>query len=112
MFLIFSCDRENEKLEIIIQEYQNHEAYDYKDYPLGNFSEEHFRSEKEFAENLLVKLSYIDVKKLDENDNISFELLSFVLEDIVAYYDFERFLNPLLSDSGFHSSLVLSLIHI
>ena len=106
MFLIFSCDRENEKLEIIIQEYQNHEAYDYKDYPLGNFSEEHFRSEKEFAENLLVKLSYIDVKKLDENDNISFELLSFVLEDIVAYYDFERFLNPLLSDSGFHSSLV------
>ena len=105
MFLIFSCDRENEKLEIIIQEYQNHEAYDYKDYPLGNFSEEHFRSEKEFAENLLVKLSYIDVKKLDENDNISFELLSFVLEDIVAYYDFERFLNPLLSDSGFHSSL-------
>ena len=106
MFLIFSCNRENEKLEIIIQEYQNHEAYDYKDYPLGNFSEEHFRSEKEFAENLLVKLSYIDVKKLDENDNISFELLSFVLEDIVAYYDFERFLNPLLSDSGFHSSLV------
>ena len=106
MFLIFSCDRENEKLEIIIQEYQNHEAYDYKDYPLGNFSEEYFRSEKEFAENLLIKLSHIDVNKLDENDNISFELLSFVLEDIVAYYDFERFLNPLLSDSGFHSSLV------
>jgi len=106
MFLIFSCDRENEKLEIIIQEYQNHEAYDYKDYPLGNFSEEYFRSEKEFAENLLIKLSRIDVNKLDENDNISFELLSFVLKDIVAYYDFERFLNPLLSDSGFHSSLV------
>ncbi len=106
MFLIFSCDRENKKLEIIIQEYQNHEPYDYKDYPLGNFSEEHFRSEKEFAENLLIKLSHIDVKKLDENDNISFELLSFVLEDIVAYYEFERFLNPLLSDSGFHSSLV------
>ena len=106
MFLIFSCERENEKLEIIIQEYQNHEAYDYNDYPLGNFSEEYFKSEKEFAENLLIKLSHIDVNKLDENDNISFELLSFVLEDIVAYYDFERFLNPLLSDSGFHSSLV------
>ena len=106
MFLIFSCDRENEKLEIIIQEYKNHVAYGYKDYPLGNFSEEYFRSEKEFAENLLIKLSHIDVNKLDENDNISFELLSFVLKDIVAYYDFERFLNPLLSDSGFHSSLV------
>tara|TARA_S200000501_G_scaffold243767_1_gene228253 strand:+ start:4720 stop:6429 length:1710 start_codon:yes stop_codon:yes gene_type:complete len=106
LFIVFSCNRENEKLEIIIQEYQNHEAYDYKDYPLGNFSEEYFRIEKEFAESLLTKLSHIDINKLDENDNISFELLSFVLEDIVAYYDFERFLNPLLSDSGFHSSLV------
>ncbi len=106
MFLVFSCNRENEKLEIIIQEYQNHKAFDYKEYPLGNFSEEYFRIEKEFAENLLIKLSHLDLNKLDENDKISFELLSFVLEDIVAYYNFERFLNPLLSDSGFHSSLV------
>ena len=51
-------------------------------------------------------MSKIDANKLDENDNISYELLSFELLDIIAYYDFERFLNPLLSDSGFHSSLV------
>ena len=73
---------------------------------MGNFSENHFKQEKEFALNILSKLSKIDVNKLDENDNISYELLSFVLNDIIAYYDFERFLNPLLSDSGFHSSLV------
>ena len=51
-------------------------------------------------------MSKIDANKLNENDNISYELLSFELLDIIAYYDFERFLNPLLSDSGFHSSLV------
>ena len=106
IFLVFSCERENEKLENIVQEYQKHNPYDFEDYPLGNFSEEYFRIEKEFAESLLQKLSNIDVDKLDENDNISYELLSFVLQDKVAYYDFERFLNPLLSDSGFHSSLV------
>ena len=106
IFLVFSCERETEKLENIVQEYQKHNPYDFEDYPLGNFSEEYFRVEKEFAESLLQKLSDIDVDKLDENDNISYELLSFVLQDKVAYYDFERFLNPLLSDSGFHSSLV------
>ena len=106
IFLFFSCNSDKKNLENIIQEYQNHESYDYKEYPLGNFSENHFKQEKEFALNILLKLSKIDVNKLDENDNISYELLSFVLNDIIAYYDFERFLNPLLSDSGFHSSLV------
>ena len=106
IFLFFSCNSDKKNLENIIQEYQNHESYDYKEYPLGNFSENHFKQEKEFAVNILSKLSKIDVNKLDENDNISYELLSFVLNDIIAYYDFERFLNPLLSDSGFHSSLV------
>ena len=106
IFIFFSCNSDKKNLENIIQEYQNHESYDYKEYPLGNFSENHFKQEKEFALNILLKLSKIDVNKLDENDNISYELLSFVLNDIIAYYDFERFLNPLLSDSGFHSSLV------
>ncbi len=106
VFIFFSCNSDKKNLENIIQEYQNHESYDYKEYPLGNFSENHFKQEKEFAVNILSKLSKIDVNKLDENDNISYELLSFVLNDIIAYYDFERFLNPLLSDSGFHSSLV------
>ena len=106
IFIFFSCNSDKKNLENIIQEYQNHESYDYKEYPLGNFSENHFKQEKEFAFNILSKLSKIDVNKLDENDNISYELLSFILNDIIAYYDFERFLNPLLSDSGFHSSLV------
>ena len=106
IFIIYSCNSNHDKLDVVIKEYQNHNGYDYDEYPLGNFSEDYFKNEKEFAENLLLKLSKIDVSKLNENDNISYELLSFELHDIIAYYDFERFLNPLLSDSGFHSSLV------
>ena len=106
IFIIYSCNSNHEKLDVVIKEYQNHNGYNYDEYPLGNFSEDYFKNEKEFAENLLLKLSMIDVSKLNENDNISYELLSFELHDIIAYYDFERFLNPILSDSGFHSSLV------
>ena len=106
IFIFYSCNIDQHKLEGIIEEYQNHKGYDYDEYPLGNFSEDYFKIEKEFAENLLSKMSKIDANKLDENDNISYELLSFELLDIIAYYNFERFLNPLLSDSGFHSSLV------
>ena len=106
LIFICSCNTNEQNLKAIIQEYQNYESYDNEEYPLGNFSSEYFKSEKEFAENIQLKLSKIDTDKLDENDNISYELLSFVLNDIIAYYDFERFLNPLLSDSGFHSSLV------
>ena len=106
IFIFYSCNIDQHKLEGIIEEYQNHKGYDYDEYPLGKFSEDYFKIEKEFAENLLSKMSKIDANKLDENDNISYELLSFELLDIIAYYNFERFLNPLLSDSGFHSSLV------
>ena len=60
ILILFSCNNDNEKLDAIIKEYQNHEGYNYEDYPLGNFSEEYFKAEKEFAESLLLKLDDID----------------------------------------------------
>ena len=93
------------KLQAIITIYQDHESYDGNEYPLGLFTKEHFESEANFALDLLNQLENIDTNDLDENNLISYELLKFELNDIVDYYNFERYLNPLLSDSGFHSSL-------
>ncbi len=93
------------KLQEIITIYQDHESYDGNEYPLGLFTKEHFESEANFASDLLNQLENIDTNDLDENNLISYELLKFELNDIVDYYNFERYLNPLLSDSGFHSSL-------
>ncbi|MFT7331667.1 MAG: hypothetical protein ACI848_001749, partial [Roseivirga sp.] len=42
---------------------------------------------------------------LSETETISLDLLKFNLKDQIAYYEFEQYLNPLLSDYGFHSSL-------
>ncbi|MBC8398704.1 MAG: DUF885 domain-containing protein [Flavobacteriales bacterium] len=98
-------ENSNEKLQEIITIYQDHESYDGKEYPLGLFTKEHYESEANFALDLLNQLENIDTNDLDENNLISYELLKFELNDIVDYYNFERYLNPLLSDSGFHSSL-------
>lgn len=93
------------ELDSIISKYQNHEGYDYKSYPLGLYTKEHYKSEADFAQSVLDELSLISSEGLSETDRISYQLLQFVLKDKVAYYEFERYLNPLLSDSGFHSSL-------
>ena len=100
----FSENSEKE-LQKIITNYQEHEAYDSKEYPLGLFTKDHYESEAKFAQDLLNQLADLDTNALNENDLISYKLLKFELNDIIDYFNFERFLNPLLSDSGFHSSL-------
>ena len=109
LLTIQSCDKyrsskNSNSLNTIIDSYQNHRGYDSKKYPLGLVTKEYYKKEADFANNLLANLSLIDTTFLEENDKISFKLLSFKLQDIVDYYNYERYLNPLLSDAGFHSS--------
>jgi len=109
--ILFSCQEEektvsaSEALEIIINDYQDHEAYDKNEYPLGDFSEEYYKSEAEFAQEKLEVLSEIKPETLSETEQISLTLLKFVLQDQIDFYEFEEFLNPLLSDTGFHTNL-------
>ena len=106
MALIIRFSENSEKeLQKIITNYQEHESYDSKEYPLGLFTKDHYESEAKFAQNLLNQLANLNNDDLSENDLISYKLLKFELNDIIDYFNFERFLNPLLSDSGFHSSL-------
>ncbi|MDX1470758.1 MAG: DUF885 domain-containing protein, partial [Flavobacteriaceae bacterium] len=93
------------QLDSLIEEYQEHEGYDEKKYPLGLYTDEYFKSEAEFAQNLLERINEINVSELSETELISAELLKFQLQDEIDSYKYKRHLNPLLSDSGFHSSL-------
>lgn len=101
----FKSNKNSDRLNEVINTYQDHEGYDSKKYPLGLVTKEHYKNEADFANGLLLGLSLIDTTYLDDNDKISFKLLGFKLQDIIDYYEFERHLNPLLSDAGFHSSL-------
>jgi uncharacterized protein (DUF885 family) len=94
-----------DQLQTIIQEYQDHESYDRDEYPLGLYKQEHYKSEAEVAQSYLDRLEAINGTGLKETNQISLALLKFKLQDKIDFYAFERYLNPLLSDSGFHSSL-------
>lgn len=111
--ILFSCQQNGSNnstnasvaLQKIIDAHQDRESYDEEAYPLGLFTAEHYKSEADYAADQLGKLNKIDVDDLNETEQISIELLKFVLKDKISYYEFQRYLNPLLSDSGFHSSL-------
>ena len=92
-------------LDSLIKKYEKHQGYDRKTYPLGLFTKDYFKAEAEFAQITLDELSRIDTTELTETQQISAELLGFVLQDKIDYYKFEQYLNPLLSDTGFHTNL-------
>jgi len=95
----------SQELQTIIDDYEAYEGYDRKAYPIGLYTEAYYKANAEFAQETLGKLSTIEAEALTETEQISLTLLKFVLQDQIDYYEFEGFLNPLLSDSGFHSNL-------
>lgn len=99
------CNSSIKELEIMIESYEGRESYDKDEYPLGLFTREYYKAEAKYAEDQMQYFGCIKINELSETDQISAKLLKFVLQDKIDYYKFERFLNPLLSDSGFHSSL-------
>lgn len=97
--------KSSEELKSILEAYNEHEGYDKEKYPLGLHTRDYYKAEAEFAVQQLQKFDKIKVDELTETEQISVELLKFVLQDQIDANTFEIFLNPLLSDSGFHSDL-------
>jgi len=92
------------RLDPLIKAYEAYEAYDKEEYPLGLPTRERYERTAYFADSLLSQLNTLDLSQASDSERISAELLAFVLQERIDYFEFERFLNPLLSDSGFHVS--------
>lgn len=109
VWLISSCkdqpSRASESLADIIETYQDHSGYDKKEFPLGLHTAAYYKSEAQFAQFQLDALAAISKSDLTPSEQISYELLSFVLQDQIDYHTYEQYLNPLLSDAGFHVDL-------
>lgn len=111
VFFLISCnsvETENSastELQIRINSYENHEGYNENEFTLGLFTEQYYKEEADFAKSELEELGKIKPESLSESEKISLELLQFLLQEIVDFYKFEMYLNPLLSDAGFHTSL-------
>jgi len=106
-FGLLNCSDDNsaEELQIILDRIENYKSYDESQYPLGYFTEDRFRSDAEFAHTQIEALQKLDMDKLSQSDRISVELQLFVLQEQIDYFQFNAFLNPLLSDAGFHNDL-------
>ena len=112
LLLLSSCNESNDncsdslsQLNKVIDNWENYESYDYDAHPLGLFTKERYQKDADFAKNQLELLACVQSEKLTESEQISLELIKFQLEDVIHTFEFESFLNPLLSDSGFHTNL-------
>ncbi len=73
-------------------------------FPLGRNTEGDFQRCYLFSKTIQSELKKIDSSKLNFDDWISWQLLLFITDDDVQEYELKRYLNPLLSDQGFHIS--------
>lgn len=103
---LLSCVQPKEQLSDLIAQYENFEAYDKEAFPLGDYREERYEKSAKFWETLLAQLEKIDTTSLDRTDQISHALLHFQLTHHLQDYAFKTHWNPILSDAGFHNSLV------
>jgi uncharacterized protein (DUF885 family) len=74
-------------------------------YPLGRFKEEDFIRRGSFYEKLYNKLDRLDASLLSAADKVNLELLKYSITDEVISYRYKGYLNPILSDEGFHTWL-------
>jgi uncharacterized protein (DUF885 family) len=95
----------SEVLKQVIEKVDEHKAYDRQTNPLGLYTEKLYKKEAEFARERLEELEEINKEKLSETEEISAELLRYDLQETVDFYEYKAYLNPLLSDAGFHVSL-------
>lgn len=100
-----SAQTDSSKLKEIISKVETRKSYDKKEFPLGIFTKAHYRREAQFAKDRLDELDKVKLNTLTPSENISARLLKFRLKETVDKYEYDAYLNPLLSDAGFHVSL-------
>ena len=96
---------DEQKLTHLIDTYQEHKGFDRLRYPLGLYTQAYYAQEAQFADSLKRELTQLSTLKFDGNNQISAALLAFILQEKIDFYSYDRYLNPILSDAGFHSNL-------
>ncbi len=100
---------QNGFLDEIIEQYQDFQENEF------NNPEKYFPSESSadqarragFYKKTLADLSNVKKEGLDEQAQINFDLLKFILEDKVAMIEFEDYLVPLNAEGGWHTRFIV-----
>lgn len=107
ILLLISCNKKNssEQLHALIKKYESDRKHDFKRNESVENTIKFYQLEANFAKNLIEEVKAVNVKDLSETDEISRELLLFVLQDKIDTHQFKIYLNPITSESAFHLRL-------
>ena len=83
LFLFIRCSTLNpsHQLQLVFDEYEQFQAYDKKEFPLGDFSKERFEREAIFWEETQQKLAVIPAEDLSTEEQTSLKMLQFILKN-------------------------------
>jgi uncharacterized protein (DUF885 family) len=74
-------------------------------HPLGSYKEEDFLRRYQFYLSVHEKLGKVKKSTLAFDDMVNLELLQYMIDDEISSYKYKSYLNPILSDNGFHTDL-------
>jgi len=110
LFLLFSfvgCKNTSpsEQLYALIATYEKSREDDFKREESLESTIEYYEAEARFSKELKTELEVFSIEGLSETDQISHELLLFVLQDKIDQHTFKMYLNPITNESAFHLNL-------
>lgn len=103
--LSFGQVTNSEKLHVIIETYEAERKYDYNWNDSIENTIKYYQAEAEFSEKLKESLSSVSTEGLSESEQISRDLLLFVLQDKIDSYKFKTYLNTITNEYAFHLNL-------
>ena len=103
--LVFSCSKESDKLNAIIEKYEAEREYEFKSNESVENTIKYHQAEADFAKEIIEKLEMISVDGLSETEIISRELLLFVLKHEIDSNKYKMYLNTITNENAFHLNL-------
>ena len=103
--LVFSCSKESDKLNAIIEKYETEREYEFKRNESVENTIKYHQAEADFAKEIIEKLEMISVGGLSETEIISRELLLFVLKHEIDSNKYKMYLNTITNENAFHLNL-------
>ena len=103
--LVFSCSKESDKLNAIIEKYEAEREYEFKRNESVENTIKYHQAEADFAKEIIEKLEMISVDGLSETEIISRELLLFVLQHKIDSNKYKMYLNTITNENAFHLNL-------
>jgi uncharacterized protein (DUF885 family) len=94
-----------DKLNAIIAKYETEREYDFDTSESVENTIKYYQSEADFSKELKVELESVSADGLSKTDQISRELLLFVLQDKMDENTYKMYLNTITNESAFHLNL-------